>query len=175
MTLFSPRSFQLVLLVLLLSVLLQPLCLQPLCLQLLRLPLLVKSSNLPFHLILLQYEVIACELELRDDFFGRRFLVAFALLGAVSSILRRGMQSDCARHASCLDMKRGTQTATTYPLDFLIGLQSSAVDGSGNCDGSDGAGHDPSTDGLNLWCGHGLQFQGGSRLSNALLFAAAVM
>lgn len=43
-------------------------------------PLLMETSNLPLHLSLLHLEVVACDLEVANHFFGRRLLVAFALL-----------------------------------------------------------------------------------------------
>jgi hypothetical protein len=45
----------------------------------------------------------------------------------------------------------------TYPFDFLVGFQSGAIDGASNGDGSNGAGHDPSADGLSLRRSHGMK------------------
>ena len=45
----------------------------------------------------------------------------------------------------------------TYLLDVLVGFQSGAIDGASSGDGSNGAGHDPSTDGLNLRRSHGMK------------------
>lgn len=60
---------------------------------------------------------------------------------------------------------------TTYLLDFLIGLQSSTVDRPGNGDGGDRACHDPSSDGLSLWCRHSVGSRNEYALSNDRLFA----
>jgi len=45
------------------------LLLQFLRFKLLRPPLFLEASNLPLHLFLLQDEVVACDSEVRDDFF----------------------------------------------------------------------------------------------------------
>lgn len=123
-------------------------------LKLLCLPFLVKPSDLPLHLVLLHNKVVARDLELRDDFFRRGFLVAFALLECVSKCVVYSGAGGSSRRWDCVTSNRKEEMVTTYLFNFLIGLQSSAVDCSGDGDGSDRAGHDPSADGLDLWCGH---------------------
>ena len=66
----SSSSFRLLLL----------LVLELLRLYLLQPPFLVESGNLSLQLSLLHLEVVACDLEVTDHFFGRGLLVAFALL-----------------------------------------------------------------------------------------------
>ena len=61
------------------------LLLLPLRLNLLQFLLLMEPRNLPLQLVLLHDEVVARDLELRDDFFGRGLLVASALLEVVSN------------------------------------------------------------------------------------------
>ena len=73
------------LLLLLLCLLLLCLLLLPLRLNLLQFLLLMESRNLPLQLVLLHDKVVARDLELRDDFFGRGLLVASALLEVVSN------------------------------------------------------------------------------------------
>ena len=70
---------------LLLLLLLLCLLLLPLRLNLLQFLLLMESRNLSLQLVLLHDEVVARDLELRDDFFGRGLLVASALLEVVSN------------------------------------------------------------------------------------------
>lgn len=59
-----------------------------LLLQRLRLLLLVKTRNLSLHLLLFHNEVFACDLELRDNLFGRGLLVTFSFLDNVNCVLQ---------------------------------------------------------------------------------------
>ena len=55
----------------------------------------MEPSNLSFQLVLLHDKVVACDLELRDNFFGRGLLKAFSFLNLlVTWFHAEGLQID---------------------------------------------------------------------------------